>query len=264
MRTSRVREKLSLNKPVLCTKINTQDPVVVDLIGLAGFDCVWICREHVPLDGDRLAHLIRAASLNGLDSMVRIARFGYSSYIHPLELGASGIMVPHCLSAGEARQVVRMTRFYPLGRRGLDGGNTDGDYCMVPVEDYTRHANANTFVVLQIEDPEAVEQIDEIAGVDGVDVLFVGPGDLAHAVGVPGKPADPTVQKSIERVALACEKHGRAWGLPVNGENVERYLEMGARFCSAGADVLGLQDYYRDLRIRYSKVGFEFRAGESD
>jgi 4-hydroxy-2-oxoheptanedioate aldolase len=259
MRTSRVREKLKLDKPVLCTKINTHDPVVVNLIGLAGFDCVWICLEHIPLDGGRLAHLICAASLNNLDSVVRIARSGYSSYIHPLELGASGIMVPHCLSAGEAREVVRMTRFHPLGHRALDGGNADGDYCMVPVTDYMRHANANTFVVLQIEDPEAVEQVDEIAAVDGVDVLLVGPGDLAHAMGVPGQTDDPAVQKAIELVALACEKHGRVWGLPVNAENVERYLDMGARFCSVGADVLGLQDYYRDIRTRFSRFGFEFR-----
>lgn len=258
MRNSRVREKLSRRQPVLSTKINTQDPVVVDMIGLIGFDCVWMCCEHIPLDGDRLAHLIRTASMNDLDSVVRIAKSGYSGYIHPLELGASGIMVPHCMSAEEACHLVRMTRFHPLGRRALDSGNADGNYCMVPLADYMRHANENTLVILQVEDPEAIEQIDRIAAVDGVDVVFVGPGDLSQGLGIPGQTDHPDVQEAIERVAQACEKHGRAWGLPVNAANAEKYLDMGALFCNAGADVLGLQDYYKDIRTRFSKFGFEF------
>lgn len=258
MCSSRVRTRLRRKQPVACTKINTHDPAVVDLIGLTGFDCVWMCCEHVPLDADRLALLIRAASQHRMDSLVRVARFGYSSYIHPLELGATGIMVPHCMSAADAREIVKMTRFHPLGRRALDGGNADGRYCTVSVTEYLRHANDNTFVVVQIEDPEAAEQVDEIAAVDGVDALFVGPGDLAHALGIPGQIDAPAVQKVIECVALACERRGRAWGLPVNAENVERYLEMGALFCNVGADVLGLQVYYSQIRARFSKFGFEF------
>ncbi len=243
---------------MLLTKINTQDPVIVDMIGLIGFDGVWICCEHVPLDGDRLAHLIRTAGLNDLDSVVRVQKAGYSSYIHPLELGASGIMVPHCRGAREAAALVEATRFHPLGLRALDSGNADGHYCMVPLMEYMRHANENTVLVLQIEDPEAVEQAEEMAALNGVDVLFVGPGDLSQALGIPGQVGHPEVRKAIERVALACEKHGRAWGLPVDCENVERYLEMGALFCSAGADVLGLRDYYHNIRSRFERLGFAF------
>jgi 4-hydroxy-2-oxoheptanedioate aldolase len=258
MRISRVKAKLAAGKPVLCTKINTQDPVVVDIIGLVGFDCVWMCREHVPIDGAQLAHLIRTASANDLDSVVRVAKSGYSEYNYPLELGASGIMVPHCMGADEARALVRMTRFHPLGKRALDSGNTDGHYCMLPLVEYMRRANENTFLVAQIEDPEAVEEADEMASVEGIDVLFVGPGDLSQALGIPGQTGHPEVERAIERVALACERHGRAWGLPVTAANVEKYTGMGARFCSTGADVLGLQDYFKAIRTRFEKIGFEF------
>ncbi len=259
MRKSRIRTKLGQNQPVLCTKINTQDPVVVDMIGLFGFDGVWICQEHLPLDGDRLAHLIRTANSTDLDTITRVNKSGYSGYIHPLELGGTGIMVPHCMSAEEARKLVSLTRFQPLGRRALDSGNADGHYCLIPLADYLRQSNENQVLVIQIEDPEALEQIDEIAAVEGVDAIFVGPGDLSHAMGVPGQIDHPDVQKSIQRVADACKKHGRNWGIPVSAATAEKYMEMGARFLNAGADVLGLADYYRGIRSAFEKFGVEFR-----
>lgn len=258
MRKSRVRRKLDEGRAVLCTKINTSEPVVVDIIGLLGFDCVWICREHTGADIDRLAHLLRAAAMNGLDSMVRTAKGSYSDYIQPLELGASGLMIPHCMDAEEARRVVWNTRFHPLGRRPLDGGNSDGRYCMIPTAEYMELANRNTFVLVQVEDPEAVERVDEIAAVEGIDCLFVGPGDLSQGYGVPGRTDHPCVVKAIEAVAAACARHGRNWGLPVSPESAPRYLEMGARFLACGADVLALTAYFRKLRADFEKVGIEF------
>ena len=231
----------------------------MDLIGLLGFDCLWICREHCPIDGDRLAHLIRTAGLNDMDTLVRVPKGCYSDFIHPLELGATGIMVPHCMSAQEAREVVRTTRFHPLGRRPLDGGNSDGHYCMIPLGEYLRQANENTFVVVQIEDPEALEHIEEIVAVDGIDCVFIGPADLSHGLGVPGQTDHPEIVRTIQRVAAACAKHGRAWGLPVSPANASRYLEMGARFLTCGADVLGLHQYFLEIRKSFESLGFEFR-----
>jgi 4-hydroxy-2-oxoheptanedioate aldolase len=258
MRNSRVREKLRSGKTVLCTKINAADPVLVDIIGLLGFDCVWICREHGAIDNDRLAHLIRTAGMRDLDSMVRTPRGSYSDFIQPLELGASGLMIPHCIHADDAREIVRRTRFHPLGRRPLDGGNSDGHYCMIPLADYLRQANENTFIIVQIEDPETVDEVDAIAAVEGIDCLFVGPGDLAHALGVPGQIEHPDVACAIERVATACHRNGKAWGLPVTADSAPRYMRMGARFLTSGADVLGLHAYFRDLRQRFEALGVEF------
>jgi 4-hydroxy-2-oxoheptanedioate aldolase len=260
MRLSRVRQKLAAGKPVISTKMNTLDPVVADMIGLIGFDCVWICNEHTGIDWDRMGHLVRAAAVHNVDAMVRVSKGGYTDFVRPLELGAAGLMVPHCMSGAEARQIGQATRFRPVGRRALDSGNTDGDYCMVSLLDYLRHANDNTFIVVQIEDPEALEQIDEIAAAPGVDVLFVGPGDLSHALGVAGQFNDPRITKCIEDVAAACRKHGKHWGLPVSTESVSCYIEMGARFVNCGADVLGLAPYFRDIRAKLERVGFEFSA----
>ncbi|MFN7924268.1 MAG: aldolase/citrate lyase family protein [Bryobacteraceae bacterium] len=258
MRISRVRQKLAENKPVICTKMNTLDPMVADIIGLLGFDCLWICNEHTGINWDRMDHLCRVGAVHGMDTMVRVDKGSYCDFIRPLELGATGLMVPHCKSAAEAAEIGQATRFQPLGRRALDSGNVDGAYCLIPMHDYLRLANENTFVVVQIEDPEALDQIDEIASAPGVDVLFVGPADLTHALGVPGQFNDPRLTKAIEDVAAACKKYGKHWGLPVSTESAPKYLEMGARFVNCGADVIGLGSYFKDVRAKLEKVGFEF------
>ena len=260
MRKSRVLQKLRADKAVICTKINTVDPVIVDMIGLIGFDCVWICNEHGAIDWDRMGHLIRTANMNDLDTLIRVAKGSYSDFIRPLELGAPGIMVPHCRDEKEALEIARWTRFHPVGRRPLDGGNSDGHYTLTPLSDYLREANENTFVIVQIEDPEAIDSIEKIAGVDGIDVLFVGPADLSHGLGVPGQVNHPKITETIARVADACRKNKKNWGIPVTVESAPKYLEMGARFLACGADVIALRDYYLELRNRLGDLGVEFSA----
>jgi len=260
MRMSRVRRKLAEGKPVLVTKMNTFEPVIADMIGLLGFDCVWLCNEHSAVDWDRLGNLIRTCAMNDMDAMVRVSKGAYTDYIRPLELGAAGIMVPHCMSAQEARELGQSTRFHPLGRRALDSGNADGHYCMIPLEEYLRRANENTFVVAQIEDPEALAEIDGIVSAPGVDAVFVGPADLTHGLGVPGRFDDPRLHKAIADVAAACRRHGKHWGLPVSADTAPKYLEMGARFLASGADVLGLAAYLKDVRAKFQNIGFEFHG----
>jgi 4-hydroxy-2-oxoheptanedioate aldolase len=258
MRNSRVVQKLRAGKPVICTKINTTDPVIVDMIGMVGFDCVWMCNEHSAIDWDRLGNLIRAAIMNDMDTVVRVAKGGYSDYVRPLELGAAGIMVPHCMSGIEARQVARWTRFHPVGRRPLDGGNSDARYTFTPLTDYMREANEKTFVIVQIEEPEALENVESIAEVDGIDLLFIGPADYTQALGVPGQMDHPQLAEAIQRVAQVCRKSGKNWGLPVSLETLPKYVSMGARFLTCGADVIGLREYYCELRAGLQSVGIEF------
>ncbi len=258
MRRSRVLQKLRAGKPVLCTKINTVDPVIVDMIGLFGFDCVWICSEHSAIDWDRLGHLIRTANMNDLDTLIRVAKGSYSDFIRPLELGATGLMVPHCRDGKEALEIAQSTRFHPVGRRPLDGGNSDGHYTLTALPDYLREANEKTFVIVQIEDPEAIDHIEKIAAVEGIDGLFVGPADLSHSLGVPGQVNHPKIIEAIARVADACRKNNKNWGIPVSFETAPKFVEMGARFLACGADVLGLREYYTVLRKRFMELGIEF------
>jgi 4-hydroxy-2-oxoheptanedioate aldolase len=245
LRTSRILRELRAGKRPTCFKLNLGDPRVIELCGLAGASAVWICNEHVSNDWFNLENQIRAAKLYDVDTIVRVAKGSYSDYVKPFEADATAIMVPHVKNAEEARQVVEMTRFHPVGRRALDGGNPDGRYCQVPMADYLEHSNTERLLIFQIESPEALQNVEEIAAVPGFEILLFGPGDFSHLVGKAGQTGAPEVVAARQRVAAAAKKHGKYMMAP--GLMAPRaVLEAeGYQLFTLGADVLGLADYLR-------------------
>jgi 4-hydroxy-2-oxoheptanedioate aldolase len=242
MRPSRVLAKLRAGEVASCTKMNTSDPRVVEIAAMSGIDSVWLCQEHVGNSLNDIENQIRAAKLYDVDTIVRVPRGSYSDLIRPLELDAAGIMVPHVMSAADARQIVHWTRFAPVGRRPWDGGNADGAYCQIPGEEYLRDANRQRVVMIQIEDPEPMEELDEIASIDGIDVLFFGPADYSQGVGVPCQFNHPLVQEARRRVAAAAARHGKFSGTTADNESIGELADMGYRFLNIGADVIMLTE----------------------
>jgi 4-hydroxy-2-oxoheptanedioate aldolase len=255
MRKSRVLAKLRAGRTAVCVKANLADPRVVELMAMVGFDCIWLCKEHVPTDWDTLENQVRAARLHDADTLVRVARGSYSDYVLPLEADATGIMVPHVMNADEARAVVRMTRFMPVGRRPIDGGNVDGRFCLTPAREYIEHANREKFVMVQIEDPEALEQADAICAVPGIDVVFFGPGDFSHAIGRIGETGHPEVVRARRAVAEACARHGRWAGTPASPATIGDLQREGYRFFSVGADVIAVSEYFTRIRDQLRAAG---------
>jgi 4-hydroxy-2-oxoheptanedioate aldolase len=243
MRPSRVLQKLREGEIASCFKLNLESARVAEIAAMSGFDCIWTDLEHTSNDWIHIENQVRAAKCHNADTMVRVSRGQYSNYIKPLELDASGIMVPHVMSLEDAREIVRMVRFHPVGRRAVDGGNADGGYCGIDFQSYLQQANAGRFVVLQIEDPEPLEELDEIAALDGIDMLFFGPGDFSHAIGAPGDWNHPELLRARRAVADACRAHGKWAGTVANAANYDELVETGYRFLSCGADVAGLTEY---------------------
>lgn len=206
---SRVRRLLRAGKIPSVLKINLCDPRVIEIAALCGADALWLCTEHVPNDWLALENQIRAARIYGADTLVRVGRGSYSDYIRPLEAGATGIIVPHVGNAGEARQIVDWCRFHPIGRRALDGGNIDGQFCLTSITDYVAQSNEDRLIILQIESPEALEKVDEIAAVPGFDGLLFGPGDFSHRIGHVGELTHPRVVDARKRVAAAARAAGK-------------------------------------------------------
>ncbi len=258
MHKSVVLRKLRAGEPVWCTKTNLIDPNVVEIYGHLGIHCVWLCMEHMAVDFETVHNQVRAAKAYGMDSMVRVAKGCYSDLVRPLEMDATGIMVPHVLSGEEAAEVVRMTRFQPLGRRPWEGGNSDGAFALMSAEEYVRFQNEERFIVVQIEDKEAVDCLEEIVKVDNIDVFFLGPCDLAHSYGFPGQIEHPLVMKAVDKLADLCAKYNRFWGMPCSPETARPLLDRGARFLTCGADILGITDYYLGLRRKFERLGFTF------
>jgi 4-hydroxy-2-oxoheptanedioate aldolase len=163
-------------------------------------------------------------------------------------------MVPHVKTAQEAKQIAEQTRFYPIGMRALDGGNADGAYAAVPTARYIEHANHERFVVVQIEDPQAMEQLDDIAATPGIDMLFFGPGDYSQGLGIPGQIDDPRIEQARRRVAEAAERHGKFAGTVSGPDRIPATIDLGYRFISVGADVVALGNAFRQTIARFDSA----------
>ena len=263
MVNSKVLEKLRAGDFVRTVAMSrVRDPWFAEVIGKLGFDVIWFDMEHRNFSNDVLDPVALACRANGIDLMVRILKDGYMAPMRALEAGANGILVPHCRSAAEARQWVEWTRFPPLGKRGFDGAGADADYFLTPPLDHLRHANQQTFLALQIEDAEAVDCVEEIAAVEGFDLLFVGPGDLTISYGVPMQVDHPLVQGAIDRVAAACAKHGKWWGMPTGSpEAAQKLLDRGARMITCGGDHGLLVNGLVDAKRRFSDLTVGPKAG---
>jgi 2-dehydro-3-deoxyglucarate aldolase/4-hydroxy-2-oxoheptanedioate aldolase len=218
-------------------------PKFLELVGLyGGYDAVWLDQEHGSLTLTQVEEATRAARACGLDTFVRLAPTDYATVMRPLEAGAGGIMAAQVRNARQVEQIIQWAKFHPRGMRGINNTGVDGHYGLVPLAQYLEQANANTFVAIQIEHIEAVEDVERIAAVPEVDVLFVGPADLSQSMGLPGHWDHPRHWEAIERVAQAARKQGIHWAiLPPNLPYAQRCVELGCRMLSLGIDVWVVQ-----------------------
>jgi len=246
---SRVLHRLRSGGFVRLTSIcRVTEPWLAELVGRLGFDGVWYDLEHRTAPESSAEAIAVACRASGCDLMVRVRKSDYGMPMRMLEIGANGLMVPHMRSAAEARRWVDWCRFPPLGSRGFDGAGADADYMLADPAEHIAHANHQVFLAFQVEDRAAVEAINEIAAVEGFDILFVGPADLSLSLGVPFEWGHPELARAIRRVADAAARFGKWWGLPVaSPEAAREYLRLGARVLAYGSDHVLLVDGYRRL-----------------
>lgn len=256
---SRVLRKLRAGEIVKVVGVSrVSDPWIAEVIGRLDFDVIWFDMEHRSFPYDVVVGQALACRATGIDLMVRILKEGYMSPMRVLEMGANGVMVPHVRSVEEARQWVEWVRYPPIGRRGFDGAGADSDYMLADPIEHLKHGNEEVFLTLQIEDREAVECADEIAALEGVDLLFVGPSDLSISYGVPMQTNHAKVQAAIDTVANACAKAGKWWGIPTGSpEAAQKMIDRGARFVTCGGDhgflvngFVNAKKSFSDLQIR--------------
>ncbi len=251
MKPSKVLKLLRSGQTASCVKLNLADSRSVEIAGLAGFDCVWTDMEHVPNDLSQIEKQILAAKAYDLDIIVRVPRGAYSSLIWPLEMDATGIMVPHIMSLEDAKQVARQTKFHPIGLRPVDGGNADGAFTQIDFLAYLEQANRERLVIVQIEDVEPMAELEAIAELPGIDMLFFGPGDFSHSLGHPGVFDHPDLISAREKVAQAAAKYGKFAGTVGGVGNMNQLFDMGYQFLNLGADVVALGQYFNQIAQAY-------------
>lgn len=243
MRPSRILRQIRAGKVARVLKLNTNDAKVAEIFAASQPDAIWVCQEHVSGSLESIEHQIRAAKLYDVDTIVRVARGSYSDYVRPYEADATALMVPHIMSADDARAVRDMTKFAPLGKRALDGGNNDAQFTRVGLADYLATANRERFALYQIEDPEAMDHLEAIAEMDGVDCLFFGPGDYSLALAVPGELQHPEIVAVRRRIAEVARRHGKIAATVCGRDQIRDYADMGYNLLSVGADVVALAQY---------------------
>ncbi len=231
-----LRSRVLAREYVIGTFLNLGSPITVEIAGLAGFDWLLIDHEHGPGGEDTMLHQLQAATGTPAAPIVRIAANETPRFKRALDMGAHGVMVPWVSTAAEAKAAVQSMRYPPRGLRGVAkfnrGAGFGGDF-----EEYYTHAHEWLLTVVQIETPEAVNNIDEIAAVDGADVMFVGPTDLSYNMGIRDQLDHPDFRAALKKVSDAAKKHGKAAGILVhNAALVPICRELGYTFVALGSD----------------------------
>ena len=203
----------------------------------AGFDAIWLDAEHNTWDRRELQRLIALHHLANIDCIVRTGSRNPTDLYHLLEDGATALMIPLVDTAADAAALVAAVKFPPAGQRGLDGAGLDNDFYLPGTLAYPAAANAESLLILQIETPKALTNLDAIAATPGVDGLFIGPGDLALRLGCPLDWNHPEMTAAEDAVAAAAAKHRIAWGRPGGtAEQISRIASKGGRLIAHGSD----------------------------
>ena len=213
MKQSRLAKLLSEKKPAVGTWLTLADPSIAIIFAQAGFDWVMVDNEHNPFTETQVQGFIHALRGTDVSCIVRVRGNDPAHIKWVLDAGADGIIVPWLENAADARRAVDAAKYYPVGKRGY--GPLRATDFWEHKQDYDAYANQRVLLICQIERTSAVEDIDQIAQMPGIDGLWIGPTDLAQSVGQVGDPSHPEVQDCIARTIAAANQHGKAWGIPV-------------------------------------------------
>jgi 2-keto-3-deoxy-L-rhamnonate aldolase RhmA len=247
MRTNTLKQKLAEGKAVFGAMITFPAPQIVEMLGYMGFDWVLIDNEHGSITIDTAEDMIRAGELTGVAPIVRPVA-NRADVISPfLDRGAWGVQVPHVNNREEAEAAVAACKYYPDGTRGIFSGGRPAEYGIGgTTQNYVAKANANTLVCLMLEEVEAINNIADIVKVKGVDVLFIGSGDLSQSMGYPGQQTHPEVQALMEQGVKRILEAGIVAGVSCPDALVPKFLGLGVRYFhgSVGRMIHGAGEAY--------------------
>jgi len=231
MRPNTLKQRLYAGQPAFGVMCTFPSPPVVEMLGHLGFDWVLLDNEHGSITVDSAEACIAAAELTGMAPIVRPAANRPDVIAPFLDRGAWGVQVPHVNTAEEARAAVQAVKYAPDGSRGIfSGGRPAGYGFKSTTADYAREANRETLVCLMLEEAVAIENLPELVTVPGVDVYFIGSGDLSQSMGYTGQPTHPDVQHAMERGVKAITGAGRIAGCSCPDALIPKFLGLGVQY----------------------------------
>lgn len=207
------KEKVLRGEPTVGTFVNTGNESTIEIASMSDLDYVIIDTEHGPFDVESTANMIRVMELHDNTTLVRVKDSNRNSILKMLDVGAKGLIIPQVHSVAQVREIVEYGKYYPVGERGYAFARAAGyghaDHAKLGMLGYMEVSNRETLLIPQCETMGALEHIEEIAAMEGVDGIFIGPFDLSIAMGIPGQFDDPRFKAALVRVREACEAAGK-------------------------------------------------------
>jgi len=234
-----LRKRVLAGECVYGTMIRqARDPGAPSIFAAAGYDFVFIDMEHGNYNMETVADLIRGAKSAGMATIIRVPRLETFFISRVLDAGAEGIMVPMTSTKEQAEEIVRYSKYTPLGQRGFGNQTGQTDYKPLKTPDFMKEANEHTLIVAQIETREAIENVDSILSVEGIDVGLIGPNDLSISLGVPDQMGSEILTKAIDKVVEMAKKKGKATGIHIaNIEALRKWRSKGMTVLAYSTDI---------------------------
>jgi 4-hydroxy-2-oxoheptanedioate aldolase len=223
--------------PVFGPFSKTSDPAIVETLGHAGFDFIILDMEHGPNSVETVQDLVRATQVTGMAPIVRISSGDYEMIGKVLDVGAAGVQIPQISCAEDVQAAIEHAKFAPLGMRGVCRYVRAAEYSSMNKADYFRCAN-EVLLIIQIEGQAALDNLDEILAVKGIDIVFVGPYDLSQSLGVPGEVEHPLVVEKMRQIVEAClDKNVFVGNFTETLAQTQMWVKQGLRYMSYSVDV---------------------------
>ena len=239
-----IRSRIIDGEAFVGTFVTVPHPSVLELAAKSGFDFIALDAEHSPIDRAGIDELVRAADSVNSPIIVRVPDETWIA--SALDSGASGVLMPLVNTAEQAKKIVSEARYPPLGVRGVGAPRATG--YGHDIMGYVAKANENVTVAIMIETLEALSNIEEIVAVEGIDIVYIGPGDLGLDINTSSGNV-PTMEEAIETIIASCKKANKPFGIFAgSGEDCDKWLEKGATFITLGCDVLVFCEAYKTLR----------------
>jgi len=249
---NKLKAAIEKNKYALGTFLGVANPSVVEIMGYTGLDFVVIDTEHGPYDTMPMSDLIQAAESRGLSPLVRIADLTHKEMQRALDNGAEGIIIPCLKDVYDFRKVVDLGKFAPLGNRGFIKGRGSGfgnePWASGAQTEYMQNSNDKVLLLPQCETKEALENIEEIVRIEGIDGIFIGPFDLSICMGIPGQFDAPEFKDAVDRILLACKQAGKLC-MTFTGTPAESrmYIEKGFDAVAYSIDTIVIGQAYKSI-----------------
>ena len=234
--TNTVKEKLAAGERVIGCFIPLASPEIVEMCALTGFDFALIDAEHGPISPETAYPMVLAAEARGMEAFARVGQADKQMVLKFLDIGVSGIMAPQVNTIEQATAAVSGTKYFPTGNRGLAGGRTFDFGLNAPLSSMVEPLNDRVLTMLQFEHVDALKHLDEILALEHLDVLFVGPNDLAQSLGYPGQPGHPEVTRVADEVVARAKAAGKKTGtIAYSIDAVKNIFERGFDMTVASA-----------------------------